>query len=130
MKKLTWNIPLRTVAEGNTVKVKTRKGYKCEHWSAAAKRHRIQKKLIKMVVAVEIKEVILPCKVLLVRLSEREMDYDNFVYSLKWVKDSICELLIPNLAPGRADGDKRIEVAYKQEKAKRTTLRVEIEYGE
>lgn len=128
MKKLTWNIPLRTVAEGNTVKVKTRNGYKCEHWSAAAKRHRIQKKLIQIVMKVEIKEVTLPCKVLLIRFSEREMDDDNFRYSLKWVKDAICELLIPGLAAGRADGDKRIEVAYKQEKAKRTTLRVEIEY--
>jgi len=118
VKKLTWNIPLRTVSEGNNT----------DHWSVKAKRVRMQKKIVKIAMAKDIKEVTLPCKVLLVRLSERELDFDNFVYSLKAIRDSICELLIPNLAPGRADGDKRIEVAYKQEKAKRTTLRVEIEY--
>ncbi len=79
--------------------------------------------------AKDIKQVTLPCKITLTRYAERELDsHDNLPASQKFILDAICELLIPGLAAGRADGDKRIEVAYKQEKAKRTTLRVDIEY--
>jgi hypothetical protein len=121
MKKLTWNIPLRTVSELNC----------SQHWTVKAKRHRLQKKIVKIAMSKDIKEVVLPCKITLIRLAERELDsHDNLPSSFKYICDQICELLIPGLATGRADDDKRIEMAYKQEKAKRTTLRVEIEYGE
>ena len=119
MKKITWNIPLRTVSELNC----------SQHWAVKAKRHRLQKKIIKIALAKDIKNVTLPCTITLIRLAEKKLDaHDNLPASFKYVTDQICELLIPGLKEGKADDDERIKVAYKQEKAKRTSLRVEIEY--
>jgi hypothetical protein len=43
-------------------------------------------------------------------------EHDNLRSSLKWVVDSIAGLLLPNLAEGRADDDKRISWSYNQER--------------
>lgn len=70
----------------------------------------------------------LPCLVTLTRIAPREFDYDNLVSSFKNTRDTIADWLIPGLAPGRADGDKRITWEYKQEKRnpKEHALRIEI----
>jgi hypothetical protein len=48
--------------------------------------------------------------------------------SMKWIEDAVCDLLVPGLAPGRADGDKRITTQYKQEKGQNFGIRIEIAY--
>ena len=54
------------------------------------------------------------------------MDYDNLVFSLKAARDTTCDWLLPGMAAGRADGDPRIEVVYKQQQAKKYSLQIEI----
>lgn len=73
-------------------------------------------------------EEYLPCLITITRIAPRALDWDNLLYSLKWITDGICGRLIPGLAPGRADGDKRISIQYGQEKGgvREYALRVTI----
>ena len=60
-------------------------------------------------------QVQLPCTVTLRRCGKRDLDDDNLTGALKYVRDAIAEYLIPGLAPGRADNDRRIAWKYDQE---------------
>lgn len=46
----------------------------------------------------------------------RAFDYDNFVYAMKSVRDSVSSFFFPTLAPGQADCQKCFEFHYLQEK--------------
>jgi len=114
-------LPIQTVSEGNC----------SEHWSKKNKRHKIQKKKIWICFKTEKPEITLPCQIRLTRIAPRALDYDNLVYSLKWVHDAICDNILPGLAPGRADGDKRFkQTEYFQEKGKPKQYLVRIEIVE
>jgi hypothetical protein len=120
MPKITCEIPIRTVSELNCN----------EHWTKKAKRHRQQKFFVREALKHVIKQVTLPCKVTVTRLAERTLDsHDNLPSSVKYPIDAICELLRPDLAPGRADDDKGIIIAYAQSKQAKMAIRIEIEYG-
>lgn len=67
----------------------------------------------------------LPCEITLTRTGPRNLDYDNFVYSQKYIRDAIAEHLIKDSCPGRADGDPRLRWVYKQEKGE-IGVRIEI----
>lgn len=100
-------IPLKIISEANT----------SEHWSKKSARHRKQKYMIDLFIRPEIHRVSLPCHVQLTRIAPRFLDeHDNLRSSLKWVVDAIADLLLPNLASGRADDDKRILWSYSQER--------------
>jgi hypothetical protein len=110
-------VPIRLVPESNS----------SEHWTKKAKRHKIQKVIVKSYLTRE-KMPPLPCVVTLTRYSPRELDRaDNLGYSFKWVLDQVCDCLIPGLAAGRADSDPRIRVVYKQEKTKAAEHYITIE---
>ena len=100
-------IPIRLVSEANS----------SEHWTKKYKRRRIQKLLVKMCLARE-KLPDLPCKIKLTRISPLKLDvYDNLPMCFKYVLDAVCDVLVPGLASGRADGDPRIHgVDFFQEK--------------
>src|SRR5271168_12674 len=57
----------------------------------------------------------LPCRITLKRCGKRKMDSDNVVTAFKHIRDEVADYLIPNLRPGQADGDPRIEWVYSQE---------------
>ena len=58
-----------------------------------------------------------PCKVVITRVSPRMLDsIDNLPMSVKFVIDTVADLLIPGLKPGRADGDKRVQFQIEQRK--------------
>ncbi len=97
-----------------------------EHWTKKYKRNKQQEWIIKTCWLTHETNVQLPCIVTLTRLAPREFDYDNMVPAFKHVKDSIADLIIPGLAPGRADGSKQIEWRYEQEKAKKQGIRIQI----
>ncbi len=118
MASIKWCLPLRTISEMNC----------SEHWGLKSKRHKKQKFCVKTVLKKDIGNVVLPCHIKLTRNSPGTLDYDNLCSSQKYVLDAICELLIPGLAPGRADGDKRISVSYYQAKARKHSITIEIEY--
>ena len=71
-------------------------------------------------------EITLPCTVTLTRISMFSLDDDNLSYSMKGIRDAVADKLLPGLAKGRADGDKRIDWRYAQEKGKIQKLRIEI----
>lgn len=116
MSKIIWELPLLTVSELNC----------SEHWAKKSKRHKKQKFFVKLALKNEINKISLPCSVKITRLSSRSLDYDNLVSSQKWVVDAICDLLIPGLKPGRADGDERIKIFYHQEKSRNYGIKIEI----
>ena len=100
---------------------------RANHPVAQRKRNRIQAAAVKEVWKCEPRNIQLPCKVTLISISEREKDFDNFVYSMKFFRDAIADLILPGMPPGRADGDKRITWDYKQEKGS-YGVRIEIEH--
>lgn len=57
----------------------------------------------------------MPCKITLIRSAARKLDSDNLCGALKFVRDSVAELILPHLPKGRADGDPRIEWLYGQQ---------------
>jgi hypothetical protein len=99
-----------------------------QHWTKKSKRHKQQQFLTKLYFAQYHHLVKLPVSIRMVRISPRTLDFDNLVYSLKWVRDALADSLISGLAPGRADGDDRIKWNYGQEKGKpkEYALRIEI----
>lgn len=76
-----------------------------------------------------IQEMTLPCKVIFTRIAPRNLDDDNWVTTCKFFRDFIADLLIPNLAAGQADSDKRIQWEYAQEKGqvREYAIRIEIQ---
>lgn len=98
-----------------------------DHWTKKMKR---KKKLQGLLLAYlpDLKQIKLPCEIILTRISPRSLDYDNLVYAFKPCLDKVCSLLIPGLAPGRADGDPRIKnIIYKQEKGNKKEYAIKIE---
>jgi hypothetical protein len=67
----------------------------------------------------------LPCIVTLTR-SGYPLDYDNYVYSLKAIRDALAEKITGNTCPGRADGNKEISWIYEQKYGK-SGLNIKIE---
>ena len=118
MTKLTWEFPLETVSEANSH----------EFWRVKHERHKKQKKIVYMCLKSRIKGVTLPCHIKLTRIATRMLDpFDNLPSSLKYIADACCELLLPGLAAGRADGDPRITLSCSQEKAVDGINKVRIE---
>jgi len=115
--KNTWIIPIRIRSPNQTLNV---------HW---AKRHKENKKndTIIRLACKGIEKTRLPCRITLTRISPGTLDYDNLVASLKAPLDVLADMLIPGLAPGRADGDSRLAFYYMQEKGKDFALKVEVE---
>ncbi len=74
----------------------------------------------------EFKEISLPCSIIIARVAPRRFDYDNLVASMKHVTDTCADMLIPGLAAGRADGDKRLKFHYDQESAGKGEYGVKI----
>jgi len=104
-----WKLNLKTVSEGNS----------SEHWTASYKRHQIQKKVISWQFLAYPPNVILPCCVKLIRVSTRALDVgDNLPMSMKYIRDSIADCLIPGRPPGFADSSHLIKWEYDQVKGK------------
>lgn len=114
-------VPIRTVSEMNNF----------DHWTKKHKRHKSQKATVKLFLLPQIlakTDSILPCILTITRISPRYLDRDNLYASLKYVTDACCELLVPGLAIGRADSDKRIQIEISQEKGgvKEQGVRIQI----
>jgi hypothetical protein len=141
---IRWEVPMKTVSESNGGAKKSvcRNGktyYKNEHWTDKHKRHKAQQFVITMLFLKENIRINPPCLVTLTRLAPRQLDDDNLRGCLKWVRDEISEQILPEYrnyyinkhgkaqrVAGRADADPRIEWAYKQEKAPKMGIRIEI----
>lgn len=89
----------------------------CEHWRVRHKRSKHQKNEIWAFLHQEKPILPMPCHVLLIRLSPRQLDSDNLQGAFKYIRDAVADYLIPGLRPGRADGDDRIQWSYQQQKS-------------
>lgn len=127
---ICWILPIKTVSEANS----------SEHWSKKAKRHKRQQFLVRYMFNKETEKIRLPCTVTLTRLSPRTLDTDNLQTSMKYIRDEISELLIPEKAgayitrkgtvkrkKGHADNDPRISWCYAQEKWKVLAVKIQID---
>jgi hypothetical protein len=130
MEKITWEIPLKTVSEANS----------SEHWTVSSRRHRQQQFFIRALFHALDKEVPVPCVVTFTRINSRNLDDDNLVSSMKWIRDEVSQCIFPETrkhyitkkgilrdVKGRADCDPRITWKYAQEKSKTLGIRIEIE---
>ena len=134
MKKLIWEIPLKTKDETNSF----------EHYSVKSKRHKRQQFFIKQLFMHEAEEIRLPCTVKFIRLSPGFMDEeDNLRMAFKWIKDQVGACLFPNKSViyvtrkgqikenrGHADSDKRVTWEYGQEKSRILGVRIEITFSD
>jgi hypothetical protein len=104
---ISWHLPIKIANEANS----------SEHWLKTSKRHKLQKKRIKLQFLKEKPKINLPCTCVLTRIAPRKLDeHDNLRSSMKWCVDAIAAELTGNHIPGQADSDKRITWEYKQEK--------------
>jgi len=131
MKKILWEIPLKTVSESNT----------SEHWTVSRKRHKQQQFFIRSLFKHEAQEIPIPCNITLTRISTRLLDSEeNLPMAFKWIKDEIGACLFPEKVviyrkknglfasnKGHADSSPLIKWKYAQEKGKIMAIRVEIE---
>lgn len=116
----SWKLPIKTVSEANC----------SEHWTIKAKRHKYQKRIIWLwSLQNNIKAITLPVTIRLTRLAPGNGldEEDNLRMAFKWIKDYVADQILPGLAPGRADGDKRIKWEYAQEKSNIMKIRIEIQ---
>lgn len=100
-----WKLNIKVVSENNC----------SEHWFKKAKRHDLQKLLIKLAFLNEKPVIEFPCSVSITRIAPRKLDiHDNLPGAMKWIVDAIADNLIPGLAPGRADSSPLITWEYRQ----------------
>ena len=104
MTQIIINVPIRIRSEANIA----------AHWTAKYK-HR--KSILKILNNYFPKEQLTPpCAVTLTRIAPRTLDYDNLVYSMKYIRDYVADKLVPNLAAGRADNTPGLSFFYDQRK--------------
>lgn len=113
-------VDIKTVSEANV----------SEHWTTRRKRITSQHKIIwhELHRILPSGKISLPCKITLTRYASKEMDDDNLPTSMKYIKDAVANFIKPGLAPGQADGDRRMTWQYNQVIAKKPYgVRIEIE---
>lgn len=110
-----FSIPIRLVSEANSN----------EHWHKKAKRHAIQKMLVKSWMNQQ-KLPPLPCIVKLTRAAPRKLDSDNLQSAFKYIRDAIGEYLTDEEQAGRGDDDPRITWEYYQKKTTKKESHIEI----
>jgi hypothetical protein len=119
-------LPLFTASEANggvkksiTCKRTGKTRYKNEHWSEKYKRHKKQKAVVALAMNHMKGKLSLPCKITLTRYASRKLDkFDNLPMSLKYILDSICEIVTGDYVPGRADSHEGFDVQYEQVNSK------------
>src|SRR4029077_6224988 len=128
------NIPMGTVLD--SVPKKRRRGRQVrmdivseannrDHWTIKRKRRILHDSIIRKYWFWKKPKIELPCIIILSRVAARKLDDDNLQTALKSIRDTIADLILPGLPPGRADGDPRIKWEYAQIKGDEG-LRIEI----
>src|SRR5208283_881557 len=112
----TYLIPIKTISEANC----------SEPWPKKHKRHRRQRNFIRLYVPTMPLGPSEMVSVTLTRLSPKQLDSDNLVISLKWIRDAVADRLVPGLKPGHADSDPRITWHYAQRKHPKYAVEISI----
>ncbi len=108
---------------------------KREHWAATHRRNKKNARVLKKLWMVEKDKPTAPCLIIIERLynpslKQKKMDDDNFIAGCKGIRDCIADLIIPNLAAGRADEEKRgLQFCYQQTAAKESATLIKFFIG-
>jgi len=100
-----------------------------EHWTDRYKRNKRIRRLITSYWLTRKESPQPPCEILIERKISGKlklMDDDNFIAGCKFIRDCIADLLIPGLAPGQADSDKKLTWQYRQITAKEKGVHITI----
>lgn len=113
------DLPIRTKSEANCF----------EHWTIKHKRHKAQQAIVASVLKPIVKNIKLPCKIILTRLAPKTLDkHDNLPMSFKYIVDTCCAIITGNYISGRADDDERISINYDQIVSKEYGINIKIEF--
>lgn len=98
-----------------------------DHWTKLHSKNKKQRTILQWYLKT-IERPSLPIIVSMCRVAPRQFDYVNLVGSMKHIQDVLADWLIPGLAAGRADGDKRISWEFCQRKGnpRETALLIEF----
>lgn len=110
MKKITFEIPIKTSTPGNSR----------VHWAVAAKAARTQRNIAMRYTGLYAPNITMPAEVTLTRLSSGKCDRHNLPGTMKHVIDGIAD------AAGVDDGDDGWTFICNQEKAKRGVQAVRV----
>lgn len=111
---LTFEIPLRIRSAQNLR----------EHWAVRHKRVQRERTAVRLVAKAKLRRVRLPCRVHLIRVAPRRLDWDNMVGGFKAVRDEIAALLHVD------DADPRVDWVYSATTGKPYGVVVRIEETE
>ena len=114
--RVSARLPIRTRSELNCA----------EGWQVRRRRQKIQQMAVVAAIRPHRQYITLPATITFTRIAPRSLDEDNHLSAWKHIRDSIADILIPGLRPGRADGDKRLTFRYAQAKGKVKEHAVEI----
>ena len=127
-------MPIITVSEANgglkkSFKRNGKTCYKAEHWTEKNRRHQLQKGTVALLLRPHRDSLSTPCNITLTRYAPDKLDrFDNLPMSLKWILDSVCEIITGDYRPGHADSDEGIvDVKYRQIQSKEYGVTVRIQ---
>ena len=66
----------------------------------------------------------------MIRVAPRKIDSDNLQFSMKSIRDTIADILIPGKNRGMADSDERITWQYDQRKGDPKEYALEIQVNQ
>lgn len=126
-------MPIITVSEANggAKKAYKRNGktcYKSEHWTDKHRRHKLQKGTVALLLRPIRHGLRMPCHITLTRYAPTKLDkFDNLPMSMKYILDSICEIITNDFVPGRADAHEGLMVSYDQVVSNEYGVKVRIQ---
>lgn len=112
-----FDIPFRLPSEANI----------SDHWTKKHKRKQQQKAVIHGFCYWKLKNAKLPLTIELTRCGPKQLDYDNLVIAFKTIRDTLADIIIPGLRPGRADDNPDLHFKYAQEVSKKYAIRITVE---
>lgn len=128
-----FTIPIFTASEANggVKKSYKRNGktcYKSEHWTDKHRRHKLQKGSVALMLRPMRHGLRMPCHISLTRYAPTKLDkFDNLPMSMKYILDSICEIITNDFVPGRADAHEGLVVIYDQVVSEEYGVKVRIQ---
>ncbi len=102
---------------------------KSGHWIKRYQRDRKNKKILVWTFKAADPKPTAPCIIEIHRVyntseGRKALDDDNFIAGCKGIRDTVSSLLVPGLAPGRADSNHGLSFVYQQSKGEKTAINI------
>lgn len=113
----SWTIPVKLESEANI---------RDQHWSITSRRRNNYIRNVKDAFVIDPITISIPITLTLIRIAPKSLDFDNFVFAFKKIRDYVCDQLIPGLKSGHADNSKMIVIKYEQQRGKPREYAIKI----